>query len=405
MRKKSKTIALFVHDGPLYKDKDGVYCSVNITEEMLSRYFCVSDEIHVLIRTFNIEKSYQEAKLCKIDNPRIKIIELGNIVSAKSLFAKNKMKRFMLPIVKECDLVFLRLPGITCNMVAEICWELGKKYLVEVGGCAWDSYWNHGLSGKLVAPYMELSQKRTTKNASFATYVTSKWLQDRYPCSCRSIEASNVYLPKHCETVIKKRLKRIYQYKDCKNIVVGTIANVDVRYKGQEFIIKAISKLNRDGYDFKYELVGGGDATFLKKLSKKYDVENDVKFLGPMLHDDVLKWLDTIDLYAQPSRQEGLPRSVIEAMSRGVPCIGSTTAGIPELLDQSLIFSNCDVGQIVAILKTLEKEKMADVAKANFEKSKKFDKEMLDRIRSKYYLEYRIDCEKKKESKEEFYEG
>ena len=391
--KDNKTIvkALFVHDGPLYKDVNGVYCSTNITEEMLSRYFCVADEVYVLIRTYPIEKTYQEASLSKIDNPKIKVFELGNVVSAKSLVFKNKLKKQIEPIVDECDLFFLRLPGITCNVVAEICKKKNKKYLVEVGGCAWDAYWNHGLSGKLVAPYMEHAQKKTTRNASFATYVTEKWLQDRYPCSCESIAASNVYLPKHDEKVLQKRLKRIEQYENCKNLTIGTIANVDVRYKGQEFIIKAIAKLNKKGYNYKYELVGGGDQTFLKSLAAKCGVEENVSFKGALLHDDVIKWLDDIDIYAQPSKQEGLPRSVIEAMSRGVPCIGSTTAGIPELLPDEMTFANGDVEEIVRILDSFNKKMVASLATINFEESKRFDKEKLRNRRTDYYLSYKKD--------------
>lgn len=388
MKNDRKIVALFVHDGPLYKDKDGVYCSTNITEEMLSRYFCVADEIRVLIRTSQISKTYKEANLQKIDNPQIKVIELGNIVSVKGLLQKSRLKKHLEPIVNECDLVFLRLPGITCNIVADICRKQNKQYLVEVGGCAWDAYWNHGVLGKLVAPYMERAEKKTTKNASFATYVTQKWLQERYPCSCDSIEASNVYLPEQNEKVLKERLKRINNYKDCRNLIIGTIANVDVRYKGQEYIIKAIAKLSKMGYNLKYELVGGGDQTFLKNLAIKYDVEKNVFFKGALLHDDVIKWLDGIDIYAQPSKQEGLPRSVIEAMSRGVPCIGSNVAGIPELIEETLLFSARDVGQIVEIFESNNSKKMADVANRNFKKSKKFAKKELDKTRNKYYIGY-----------------
>lgn len=391
MEETARTIALFVHDGPLYKDKNGVYCSTNITEEMLSRYFCVADEIRVLIRTNSMGKTYKEAKLQKIDNPKVKIIELGNIVSVKGLLQKNKLKNVIKPIVRECDLFFLRLPGITCNIVAEICKQQGKKYLVEVGGCAWDAYWNHGILGKLVAPYMEHSEKMTTKNASFATYVTHKWLQDRYPCSCESIEASNVYLPKHDDKILEKRLEKIKHYDNCKNLIIGTIANVDVRYKGQEYIIKAIAKLNKKGYNFRYELVGGGDQTFLKNLAKKCGIEKSVFFKGALLHDDVMKWLDGIDIYAQPSKQEGLPRSVIEAMSRGVPCIGSDVAGIPELLDKECIFEKSNVKSITKkiVWIALNNNCLAQ-SKKNFAKSKKYDLAIIERRRQGLFERYKM---------------
>ena len=39
-----------------------------------------------------------------------------------------------------------------------------------------------------------------------------------------------------------------------------------------------------------------------------------------------------LDLYVQPSLHEGLPRALIEAMSRGLPALASSCGGIPELL-------------------------------------------------------------------------
>lgn len=386
-----KTTALFVHDGPIYKDKNGIYCSTNITEEMLSRYFCVAEKILVLIRTNAIDKTYQQAKLQAIKNPNIEIVELGNIVSIRGLLHKRKIKKIIEPTVLKSNLVFLRLPGITCNLVAEICKKHHKKYLVEEGGCAWDAYWNHGILGKIVAPYMEHAQKVTTKNASYATYVTNKYLQNRYPCNCKSIEASNVYLPPHDDNNLKDRLKKICSYKDCKNFTIGTIANVDVRYKGQEYIIKAIARLNKNGYAFRYELVGGGDQTFLRNLARKYDIEDSVVFKGQMLHKDIMEWLKTIDIYAQPSKQEGLPRSVIEAMSIGCPCIGSTTAGIPELLSEDMVFSNGKIEEIIKIISSLNKNILEKESKRGFNHAKKFNLNHLNSVRRSYFEKYKED--------------
>ena len=44
---------------------------------------------------------------------------------------------------------------------------------------------------------------------------------------------------------------------------------------------------------------------------------------------------DNIDVFIMPSLQEGLPRSMVEAMSRGCNVIGSRVGGIPELLDDN----------------------------------------------------------------------
>lgn len=54
-----------------------------------------------------------------------------------------------------------------------------------------------------------------------------------------------------------------------------------------------------------HQLVGGGDASELKAEAKKQDVSAQIKFLGSMPHDKIFEWLDTIDIYIQPSYQEG----------------------------------------------------------------------------------------------------
>lgn len=66
-------------------------------------------------------------------------------------------------------------------------------------------------------------------------------------------------------------------------------------------------------------------------------VADRVVFKGQMKHQQVLEWIDSLDIYIQPSMQEGLPRALIEAMSRACPAIGSSTGGIPELLPSDAI--------------------------------------------------------------------
>lgn len=387
-------IGLFSFDGPMYKDINGVYCNTTITSEMFSRYFRVVDKLIVVIRTFHLNVTYEEAALSKVELEGLEFVEIPNLNSVKGFLGDRlKYKKLILEQILIADLIFARMPSVISDITIKLARKNRKKYLVEVGGCAWDAFWNHSMFGKIVAPYMYLNEKVGVKNANYASYVTEKWLQTRYPCEGPSISASNVYLDPLQDYVIEQRLNKIkLKEKENKPIyIIGTTAAVNVRYKGQEYIIRAISELNKRGYNFEYELVGGGDNSYLKSIAKKYGVDKIVRFKGLLLHDEVLNWLDSIDIYAQPSKQEGLPRALIEAMSRGCPAIGSTTAGIPELLQADLVFDNGHIRQICSMLESLISSDMTKYAKENFIKASIYELPRLDKRRNELYELYKID--------------
>lgn len=383
-------IGLFTFDGPIYYDINGIYCSTTITNQMLRRYLTVVDKLYVAIRTFHINDTYQSAHLQKVSDKQIEIIELPNLNTPKNFIFNSQARKILETYVARCDLFFLRIPSIISNITATLCRKAHKPYFVEVGGCAWDSYFHHGILGKLVAPVMFNSQRRTVRNATFATYVTQQWLQQRYPTSAIQEIASNVYLQSFDESVLCSRIGKVSQsgYQPLK---LGTIASVDVRYKGQDLIIRAMGRLKREGYNFEYYLVGAGDPAYLFSLATKCGVKEHVHHLGVKLHEDVFEWLDQIDIYAQPSRQEGLPRSVIEAMNRACICIGSDTAGIPELLDADFIFKSGNVSQLCRVLRNVcNINDYKTVVRRNFKKSEEFSLEKLDNVRNGIYRKYRI---------------
>ena len=67
-----------------------------------------------------------------------------------------------------------------------------------------------------------------------------------------------------------------------------------------------------------------------RRFAKKCGVEEKVKFLG--FRTDIAAIMAASDLFAMPSFREGIPRALLEAMDLGLPCIGSRTRGITELL-------------------------------------------------------------------------
>ena len=92
-----------------------------------------------------------------------------------------------------------------------------------------------------------------------------------------------------------------------------------------------------------------------------------------------------MDIYIQPSLQEGLPRALLEAMSRACPSIGSNAGGIEELLNKKYVFNKKDVKRIEKILSTIDKKDLVEMAKFSIEKTKEFDLEKLNDLRNEFY--------------------
>lgn len=287
--------------------------------------------------------------------------------------------------VKNADIVVCRCPSMIGYHAAALAHKHGVPVYTESMACAWDGYWNHGLSGKILAPYMFLGMRKTVREADFALYVTNEFLQKRYPCRCESVAVSNVKVQNIDEQFLTNRIERINST-DYKTLNLVTTAAIDVRYKGQEYVIKAIPKLNKMGIRVMYRLIGGNDPTFLTEVAKSCGVLDQVCFMGRRSLDEVFEIINNSDIYIQPSLQEGLPRSVIEAMSRACPVIGARTAGIPELISDECVVKRKSSDDIVrAIAEIYNASKMTELAKKNFEESKKYSDDILSARRSAYY--------------------
>lgn len=377
---------LFCHYLPIYKDINGNYCSTTLTNDLFKRYFCVVDELYVATRVYQIDKTYSEAHQELINLKNVNIIEFPNLSNLKGfLFELPKARKRILQIAKNMDLFFIR-GGVIALLGVTAARKLHKTYLLECAGCAWDEYWNYSFSGKIIAPYMEYRERKDTKNASHVIYVTEKWLQNRYPTKGKSTYASNVILNEIDDNAITQRIKKIVTF-DHKNIRIGTTGGVGNKAKGQQFVIEAISKLSQK-YNITYELVGSGDNTYLLNTAKKFNVEDKIVFKGQLTHKEVLEWLDSLDFYIQPSMQEGLPRALIEAMSRACPAIGSTTAGIPELLPPKYIFKRGNVKDLMRVLNYSFDNDLREIVEYNFSKCKEYQIDVLNKRRTDIYKDY-----------------
>ncbi|MFD1607120.1 glycosyltransferase [Oceanobacillus luteolus] len=389
---------LFVHDTKFKEDNNGIYYTGgSYNEEVWNRYLSISSDFSVIARKEHsvYDSVIAEKKFNYFDKEKINFIEVPNLNTSIKGFLdfkeRKKLNQIISTEVSKSNFIIARLPSSNGNIAIKYAKKFNKPYLVEVVGCSWDTLWNYNTKGKILAPFGYLKQKGAIKNSKYAIYVTNKFLQNRYPTKGKSVNCSNVLLTNISENVLESRLKKIHNINGKSKLTIGTIAAINVRYKGQETVIKALSELKKQGkINFEYQLVGGGSVDYLSSIAEKYDVVDQVKFLGSIPHNEVFKWLDTIDIYIQPSKTEGLPRSLVEAMSRGLLSIGTNVGGIPELIDHKYIIgSNKNNNmEIYEILKGIGKKELIQQAKRNHTQSKEYSKELIESRRQAFFKRF-----------------
>ena len=120
--------------------------------------------------------------------------------------------------------------------------------------------------------------------------------------------------------------------------------------KGHQYLINAINELHRRGYKVFLDLIGSGDLeTEIKNQIIDLQLKNYINVLGYMNHSQVQDESKSgkYNIYCQPSVDlgngfhEGIPVSLMEAMSVGIPCIATNTGSISELI------INCETGLLV----------------------------------------------------------
>jgi len=305
--------------------------------------------------------------------------------------ARNNNKRIISNAIiqNKIDFLICHIPSDNSYHAIHSAKKIGLPYIAVVVGCSWDAMWNYDWRGKVLALPAYLRLRHFVSKSPYTIYVTKEFLERRYPCKGKMTHASNVQITELNNSIIERRIKKIIE-NPLDSLKIVTVANVDVRYKGQEYVIEALSTLKRiKNINYIYYLIGGGDPSYLRKIAQKYGVQDNIRFMGAMPHDKVLEQLDEMDICIHPSKQEGLPRALIEAMSRALPSIGTKVAGIPELLSQQNLVKKGSVSDIVdAILQISNKEKMLEAAKRNFAVAADYSDKIINQRRHSFIREF-----------------
>lgn len=346
----------------------------NAIASVLPRYKQFADEI--ILANHVKEADVPAAAPVPMDNVQLvkieKVNSLGHMIEAK-----RKNSTAIARALDHVDACICHVPSDGGFEVARQARRRGIPALMVVIGCPWDALWNYSWKGKLVAPFRWWAMRRTLRHATHAIYVTHSFLQHRYPTSGRAIGCSDVDLPALDVALLDRRLEHL---EDHTVLRLATLGGLDVTYKGQHKVLRAIARLRDEGIRLEYHVAGAGSPDKLVSLAEELGLRDQFFSHGSLPHTEVFHLLDETDIYIQPSDVEGLPRALVEAMSRACPAIGTTVGGIPELLPPEVLFARHDVdGLVAAIRSLLPKEARQRAAERNFNVARSYERATLDR--------------------------
>jgi phosphatidyl-myo-inositol dimannoside synthase len=173
--------------------------------------------------------------------------------------------------------------------------------------------------------------RRLIRRATGVAYVTQRSLQSRYPARSGGLQASfsDVQLDEECY----RKEPRTFSVSP-RPLRVVTVGSFVQLYKGQDVLLHALALCRREGLPVEATFVGDGSCLAgMRALASELGLSGAVSFAGRVpFGAPVRAFLDASDLFVLPSRSEGLPRALVEAMARALPCIATDVGGNGELL-------------------------------------------------------------------------
>ena len=306
------------------------------------------------------------------------------------------MRRTVRSSVDESEAIHLRAPCL----IGGIFWralDSERPYGVEVVGDPYDLFAPGAFPEKMRPLYRTWFTRRLRLQCAHATaaaYVTERGLQGRYPPAPSAFTTyfSDVDLGE--EAFVTGPRASLTKGTATTLIMVGSLEQL---YKGPNILIEAVAIALRRGANVRLVIVGEGKRRQdLEKQVTTLGIQSQVEFRGQVpAGDGVRRQLDAADVFVLPSFQEGLPKAMIEAMARGLPCLGSAVGGIPELLSpQDLV----QPGDVLALADKIcevtgHPERMAQMSVRNLAKASDYREHTLRERRLAFYLQVKHQTE------------
>jgi glycosyltransferase involved in cell wall biosynthesis len=384
--------AVVTSDRRYFADAGGrVWTASLFDHAFFERYLGEFDEVRVVARVGRVDGPEDGWK--RVDGPGVTVHALPYSVGPAGFARKSPQaltaasKAF-----SSGDAVILR-GGSPSLCLGPFLALRRHPYGLEVVGDPFDVFApgsvQHRLSG-LVRRWSCLELRRRATGACAVAYVTERHLQRRYPphpdaftthySSADLTEAAYVVAPRRYE-------------KSRGPFRLVAVGSMEQRYKGYDVLVEAVRECVASGSDLTLTIVGDGKhRAELESLATRLSVSGRVTFAGELPGAEaVRRVLADSDLFVHPSRAEGLPRVVIEAMAQAMPCVASTAGGTPELLPAEDMVSPGDARSLAEKIMAVQSDpaRMSRMSERNLTKARQYHRLVLQARRIEFFRHVR----------------
>ncbi len=291
----------------------------------------------------SVVKSYYESDLAK--NNSLKYISTYEDGQKYKIFIQGLRKYLKALILEKVDVVHIHSASrgsfYRKSLIVLIGRLFFKKIVFHLHGAEFNEFY-HQESAKIQKAWIRFSLKA----CQVIIVLSSQWKKD---LSLIVGEKSNiVVIPNGVILPVIRNLD-----KDKKYISILTMGRLGKR-KGIYDLLEAAKDIVKIYPHVRFTLAGDGEIQKVKEIIRKNKLEAYFDVPGWVL--DGRSYFRKADIYLLPSYNEGLPISVLEAASYGIPVISTPVGGISDVIKDGIsgyLVEPGDIGQINNRIKNL----------------------------------------------------
>lgn len=353
----------------------------------------VFSRVRVIARTTDVDQCPKHAR--RLDGPDVELVAVPSYVGPFQYLRRRSSIASLIPQIAKLDGAFLlRIPSQTAFLVAAQLERNRRRFAVELLTDPHDFFApgvsSHGLA-YLFRPYFCHQSRLLCSKAEAVNFITGSKTRSTHPTpAARWVGGvSDVDLPAEAFLPLRKQ-------RQPGPIRVISVGFLDLLYKGQDLLVRAAANLHRQGIEMELTFAGGGEnASFLLNLADALGIQGKVRVTGPLGGaQQVRELLGQSDLFALPSRAEGIPRALLEAMAAGLPALVSEAGAMPDLVESQWVVPAGDEAALTRKLVELcqSSERWFEVGCRNQGVAEAYERSRLLPQRREFYESIRDHC-------------